>query len=137
IGDSNSAGPAAAGRAAKSLAIRQARGRSPPERRPLRVRKPFALLLTAAATLGRWRLLLLLWPTALSGWRFLLLLRPAAFGGLRRLLLLRPTAFDDRIGGRREGLLFLPTRKRQAPCWPPRFLRYNHPSVPPPFPAAP
>jgi hypothetical protein len=62
-------------------------------RRPLHVRKPFALLLTAAAALGGWRLLLLLWPTAFRPLRLLLLLWPAALGGWRLLLLLWPTAF--------------------------------------------
>jgi hypothetical protein len=54
--------------------------------RPLHVRKPFALLLTAAATLSGWRLLLLLWPTALGGLRWLLRLRPAALSPLLLLI---------------------------------------------------
>jgi hypothetical protein len=61
-------------------------GRADGVRRPLHVRKPFALLLTAAATLGGWRLLLLRWPAALGGWRLLLRLWPAALGGWRLLL---------------------------------------------------
>ena len=56
--------------------------------RPLHVRKPFALLLTAAATLGGWQLLLLLRPAALGGLRWLLRLRPAALGRWQLLLLL-------------------------------------------------
>src|SRR5258708_1809974 len=68
--------------------------------RPLHVRKFFALLLlvSAAATLGCWRLLLLLRPTPLGGWRLLLLLRPAPLGGWRPLLRLRPGA----LGGWRR-----------------------------------
>jgi hypothetical protein len=75
-------------------------------RRPLHVRKFFALLLlvSAATSLGGWRLLLLLRPTALGGWRLLLLLRPAALGGWRLLLLLRPAA----LGGWRLLLLLRP-----------------------------
>jgi hypothetical protein len=42
-------------------------------RRPLQVRKFFALLLlvSAAASLGGWRLLLLLRPASLGGWRLI------------------------------------------------------------------
>ena len=74
-------------------------------RRPLHVRKPFALLLTAAATLGGGRLLLLLWPAALGGRRLLLRLRPAPLGRWRLLLRLWPAA----LGGRRLLLLLRPT----------------------------
>jgi hypothetical protein len=73
--------------------------------RPLHVRKPFALLLTAAATLSGWRLLLLLWPTALGGLRWLLRLRPAALGRWRLLLRLWPAA----LGRWRLLLLLWPT----------------------------
>jgi hypothetical protein len=75
-------------------------------RRPLQVRKFFALLLlvSAAASLGGWRLLLLLRPAALGGWRLLLLLRPAPLGGWRLLLLLRPAS----LGGWRLLLLLRP-----------------------------
>ncbi len=64
-------------------------------RRPLHVRKPFALLLTAAATLGGGRLLLLLWPAALGGLRWLLRLRPAALSPL--LLLIGSPALHSRL----------------------------------------